>query len=41
MSTPAAERRISLDGTWQFLYSRNDGLAPRDFHKTDYSTRRG
>lgn len=36
---PAAERRISLDGTWQFLYSRNDGLAPRDFHKTNYSTR--
>lgn len=37
---PAAERRISLDGTWRFLFSKNDEACPQDFHKPGYSTRR-
>lgn len=37
---PATERRISLDGTWKFLYSKNDAECPQDFHKPGYSTRK-
>ena len=37
---PATERRISLDGTWKFLFSKNNGLCPEDFHKPGYSTRK-
>ena len=37
---PAAERRISLNGRWKFLYSKNNDLCPKDFHKTNYSTRK-
>lgn len=37
---PSAERRISLDGTWHFLYSRNEEACPKDFHQPGYSTRR-
>lgn len=36
----AAERRISLDGTWRFLYSKNNEACPADFHKPGYNTRR-
>ncbi|WP_418987215.1 glycoside hydrolase family 2 TIM barrel-domain containing protein [Bacteroides heparinolyticus] len=36
----AAERRISLDGTWKFLFSKNNGLCPNDFHKPGYDTRK-
>ncbi len=32
------ERRISLDGRWRFLYSKNDGECPKEFHKIGYST---
>ncbi len=31
-----AERRISLDGTWKFNYSKKPAEAPRDFWKEDY-----
>ena len=34
------ERRISLDGTWRFLYSKNNEACPTDFHRTGYNTRR-
>lgn len=27
------QRRVSLDGTWKFLYFRNDSLCPADIHK--------
>ena len=37
---PEAERRISLDGTWKFLYSRNNAECPEDFFRTGYNTRR-
>lgn len=37
---PATERRISLDGTWKFLYSKNNELCPKDFHKPGYNTRK-
>lgn len=37
---PDAERRISLDGTWKFLYSKNNDECPVDFHEPGYSTRR-
>lgn len=33
------ERRICLDGTWKFCYSKNEGLSPKDFFKTDYDVR--
>ena len=37
---PATERRISLDGTWKFLFSKNNDLCPKDFQKPGYSTRK-
>ncbi len=37
---PATERRISLDGTWKFLFSKNNDACPADFYKTSYNTRR-
>lgn len=37
---PQIERRISLNGTWKFLYSRNNNECPEDFHKTGYNTRK-
>lgn len=33
------ERRISLNGTWQFLYSRNPQSCPENFWKPGYNTR--
>ena len=36
---PATERRITLDGTWKFLFSKNNDLCPKDFHKPGFSTR--
>ena len=36
----ATERRISLDGTWKFLFSRNNEACPADFHETGYNTKR-
>ena len=35
---PTAERRISLDGTWKFLYSKNNDACPSDFHQPQYNT---
>ena len=37
---PATERRITLDGTWKFLFSKNKALCPKDFHKPGFSTRK-
>lgn len=37
---PAAERRISLDGTWKFLFSKNNELCPKDFYKPGYTPRK-
>lgn len=37
---PATERRISLDGTWKFLFSKNNELCPKDFHRPGYNTRK-
>lgn len=37
---PAAERRVSLNGTWKFLFSKNNDACPDDFHKPGYSTRK-
>lgn len=37
-ANPQLERRVSLDGTWKFLYSKNNSLCPKDFHKADYNT---
>ena len=37
---PATERRISLDGTWKFLFSKNNDLCPKDFYKPGYSPRK-
>ncbi len=31
-SSLAGQRRVSLDGTWKFLYFRNDSLCPSDIH---------
>lgn len=39
-ANPHRERRISLDGTWKFLYSKNNSLCPKDFFKPGYSTKR-
>ncbi len=36
---PTAERRISLDGTWKFLYSKNNDLSPANFYQLNYNTR--
>lgn len=38
-ANPQRERRVSLDGTWKFFYSKNNGLCPKDFHKANYSTK--
>lgn len=35
-----AERRTSLNGTWKFLYSKNNDLCPANFHEEGYNTRR-
>lgn len=35
-----AERRISLNGTWKFLYSKNPDSCPEGFWKTGYNTRK-
>lgn len=32
------DRFISLNGTWDFQYSRNPELRPKDFYKNDYNT---
>ena len=37
---PTTERRITLDGTWKFLFSKNNDLCPKDFHKPGFSTRK-
>ena len=37
-NNPQTERRICLDGTWKFLYSKNNSLCPTDFHKPTYNT---
>ena len=37
---PATERRISLDGTWKFLFSKNNELCPKDFYKPGYTPRK-
>ena len=34
------ERRVSLNGTWKFLFSKNNDACPADFHKPGYSTRK-
>lgn len=31
------ERRLSLNGIWQFKYSKNPELAPKEFWKADYN----
>ncbi len=33
----ATERRICLDGTWKFKYSKNDSQSPKDFFKRNYN----
>ena len=30
------ERRVSLNGTWKFLYSKNNDACPTDFYQSDY-----
>ena len=37
---PTTERRISLDGTWKFLFSKNNEECPTDFYKMGYNTKR-
>ncbi|EJW93045.1 beta-galactosidase [gut metagenome] len=37
---PNTERRISLDGIWKFLYSKNNKECPTDFYKPNYNTRK-
>ena len=37
---PKVERRISLNGRWKFLYSKNNDLCPKNFHEKGYSTRK-
>lgn len=34
------ERRVSLNGTWKFLFSKNNSECPDDFHKPSFSTRK-
>lgn len=36
----SVERRISLAGTWKFLYSRNPTACPADFYQPGYNTRK-
>lgn len=35
---PKTERRISLNGIWKFLYSKNPDTCPKDFWKANYNT---
>ena len=37
---PATERRVSLNGTWKFLYSKNNDACPDNFQKPGYNTRK-
>ena len=34
---PNGERRVSLNGVWQFQYAKNPALAPQEFWKTDFN----
>lgn len=36
----ATERRVSLNGTWKFLFSKNNEACPENFYKQGYSTRK-
>ena len=36
----AAERRISLNGTWKFLYSKNNDACPDNFQEPEYNTKK-
>lgn len=36
----ATERRVSLNGTWKFLFSKNNDACPENFYKQGYSTRK-
>lgn len=33
---PATERRITLDGTWKFLFSKNNDLCPKEQARIQY-----
>ncbi len=37
---PQSERRITLDGTWKFLYSKTPAACPDGFWKPGYNTRK-
>ncbi len=37
---PQRERRISLNGIWKFLFSKNNDECPADFYKPDYNVRK-
>ena len=37
---PSVERRISLDGTWKFLFSINEEASPKDFYKPNYNVKK-
>lgn len=37
---PRTERRVSLDGTWKFLFSKNNDLCPKDFFEPGFNTRK-
>ena len=34
------ERRVSLDGTWKFLYSKNIEACPTDFYKPGFNVKK-
>ena len=34
-----AERKLSLDGIWEFIYYKNPSLCPEDFHKDSFRSR--
>lgn len=36
----ATERRVSLNGTWKFLFSKNNDACPENFYKQGFSTRK-
>ena len=37
---PSVERRITLDGTWKFLFSKNESACPKDFYKPNFNIKK-
>ncbi len=37
---PSVVRRITLDGTWKFLFSKNESACPKDFYRSNFNVKK-